>query len=177
MFRGRLHNAVTWAIIWRVRSSVASATPKSPNKLTDCIKQSGYKANMKSPIEPDLLHLLFPHVRAEVLRALFSDPRQETYGREAARTTTMALRTVQRELAMLEAVGILTSRKKGQLRLYCANPNHQLFAALRELAVKGNSGRPFVNRAKKSRRNRKRAPRSPSTKFSLIHRRRVSTFS
>ena len=65
---------------------------------------------MKSEI--DLLHLLFPHVRAEILRILFFSAGKETYGREAARVTTLALRTVQRELALLEAAGLVTSRKK-----------------------------------------------------------------
>ena len=55
---------------------------------------------MKPAVEIDLLHLLFPHVRAEILRTLFFDPTQETYGRKAARVTTLALRTVQRELAV-----------------------------------------------------------------------------
>jgi len=45
---------------------------------------------------------------------LFVDPMSQTYRREAARVTTLALRTVQRELAMLEAAGFVTSRKKRQ---------------------------------------------------------------
>jgi hypothetical protein len=68
---------------------------------------------MKPTHEIDFLHLLFPQVRAEILRILFFDPTRETYGGEAARATTLALRTVQRELLILEAVGLLTSREKG----------------------------------------------------------------
>jgi hypothetical protein len=103
---------------------------------------------MKSAVEIDLLHLLFPHVRAEILRILFFDPTHETYGREAARVTTLALRTVQRELALLEAAGFLTSRNKDRRRLFRANHKHSMFPALQQLVSKGASGRPFVNKAK-----------------------------
>ena len=112
---------------------------------------------MKAAAEIDLLHLLFPHVRAEILRLLFFDPTREMYGREAARITTLALRTVQRELAFLEASGFLTSRKKGRCRLFRANRKHRMFAALRQLVRKGASGRPFVNKAKRPRQGWRRS--------------------
>jgi hypothetical protein len=46
-----------------------------------------------------LLHGLFPLVRAEVLRLLFTNPRQELYVRELARLSHLSLQTVQDELA------------------------------------------------------------------------------
>ena len=110
---------------------------------------------MKPAVEIDLLHLLFPHVRAEILRILFSDPVRETYGREAARVTTLALRTVQRELAMLQSAGFLTSRKKDGRRLFRANRKHRLFSALQRLVINGASSRRFVSKAKKPRRRRR----------------------
>jgi len=110
---------------------------------------------MKSEI--DLLHLLFPHVRAEILRILFFDPLKETYGREAARVTTLALRTVQRELALLEAAGLVTSRKEGRRRLFRANRKHRMFAAFQQLVSKGASGHPFVNKAKRPRQGWRRS--------------------
>lgn len=108
---------------------------------------------MKPVAEPDLLHLLFPHVRAEVLRMLFFSPKLETYGREAARATTLALRTVQRELSILEAAALLTSRRKGSYRLFRANRRHRLFPALQQLVIKGASDKPFVSKAKKPRQS------------------------
>jgi DNA-binding transcriptional ArsR family regulator len=104
---------------------------------------------MKSPDKNDLLHLLFPHVRAEILCFLFSDPTREIFGREAARQTTLALRTVQRELSILNAASLVTSRKEGRRCLFRANKKHRLFPALQQLVVKGKSDRAFVNKAKR----------------------------
>ena len=112
---------------------------------------------MRSAGEIDLLHLLFPHVRAEILRILFFDPTRETYGREAARKTTLALRTVQRELAILEGAGFVKSRKKDGCRLFRANREHRMFPALQQLVIKGAANRPFVNKAKKPRQSWRRS--------------------
>jgi len=120
---------------------------------------------MKPVAEIDFLHLLFPHVRAEILRILFFDPTQETYGRAAARATTLALRTVQRELAGLEAAGLLTSRKKDGCRLFRANRGHRMFPALQQLAIKGASDRPFVSKAKKPRQSWRRSAQAPGRRY------------
>jgi DNA-binding transcriptional ArsR family regulator len=111
---------------------------------------------MKPTADTDLLHLLFPHVRAEILRMLFVNFPSQTYGREAARVTTLALRTVQRELAMLEAAGFVTSRKEGSVRLFRANRGHRMFPALQQLVMKGASARRFVSKAKRPRQTRRR---------------------
>ena len=152
--------------------SITLNGPASPN-LTDCIKQSVHSTAVKSPTEPDLLHLLFPNARAEVLKMLFRKPNEEWYGREAARASTLALRTVQREFAMLEAVGLIVSQRKKRMRLFRANRDHRLFRPLQQLVTHGDSGRPFVNRAKRARQRRKKVPRAPSTEFSWMLRRRM----
>ena len=51
------------------------------------------------------LDLLFPKVRAEILRILFSEPRKQRYVRELMVMSGLALRTVQEELATLTALG------------------------------------------------------------------------
>jgi DNA-binding transcriptional ArsR family regulator len=120
--------------------------------------------------QTDLLHLLFPHVRAEVLRLLFFDPTRETYGREAARDTTLALRTVQRELSLLVEASLVTSRKDGQRRFFRANRKHRMFPALQQLVIKGASGQPFVSQAKRPRqfwRYSARRPKPPSLRGPL----------
>ena len=61
-------------------------------------------------MKADALDLLFPVVRAEVLRALFHHTQREMYVREIARWSELALRTVQRELAILIKIGLVTSR-------------------------------------------------------------------
>ena len=57
-----------------------------------------------------LLNGLFPAVRAQVLRLLFTNPGQELYTRELARLSFLALRTVQDELAKLESANLVVSR-------------------------------------------------------------------
>ena len=84
-----------------------------------------------------LLHGLFPAVRAEVLRLLFTNRGQELYTRELARLSFLALRTIQDELAKLEAANLILSRTNGYHRFYRANPKHPLFAALTEVVRKG----------------------------------------
>ena len=79
-----------------------------------------------------LLYCLFPVVRAEVLRLLFTNPRRELYTREVARLSFLALRTVQDELAKLESANLIVSRSNGYQRFYRANPKHPLY---RHLAV------------------------------------------
>ena len=63
-----------------------------------------------------MLHGLFPMVRAEILRLLFTNPRQELYVRELARLSYLALHTVQDELAKLGTAGIVVSRSDGYHR-------------------------------------------------------------
>jgi DNA-binding transcriptional ArsR family regulator len=84
-----------------------------------------------------LLHGLFPVVRAEVLRLLFMNRGQELYTRELARLSFLALRTIQDELAKLEAANLLLSRTNGYHRFYRANPKHPLYAPLTEIVRKG----------------------------------------
>src|SRR5207248_4253402 len=74
-------------------------------------------------IKQTLLHGLFPVVRAEVLRLLFTDRDKELYTRELARLSFLALRTVQDEVAKLEAANLIVSRSNGYQRFYRANPN------------------------------------------------------
>jgi DNA-binding transcriptional ArsR family regulator len=80
---------------------------------------------------------LFPVVRAEVLRLLFTNPGQELYTREMARLSFLALRTVQDELAKLEAANLVVSRSNGYQRFYRANPKHSLYQAVKEIIRKG----------------------------------------
>ena len=75
-------------------------------------------------------------VRAEILRLLFTNPRQELYVRELARLCYLNLHTVQEELANLYAAGIVVSRTDGYHRFYRANPKHVLYITLRRLVIK-----------------------------------------
>ena len=75
-----------------------------------------------------MLHGLFPVVRAQVLRLLFTNPGQELYTRELARLSFLALRTVQDELAKLESAKLVVSRSNGYQRFYRANAKHPSIA-------------------------------------------------
>jgi hypothetical protein len=83
-----------------------------------------------------LLHGLFPVVRAEVLRLLFTNVRQELYTRQLARLSFLALRTVQDEVAKLESANLILSRSNGYHRFYRANPRHPLPALFSNLCAK-----------------------------------------
>jgi hypothetical protein len=48
---------------------------------------------------PTVLNILFPQVRAEILRLLFCDPARQRYVRELTAMSGLALGTVQEELA------------------------------------------------------------------------------
>ena len=79
---------------------------------------------------PPILHILFPRVRAEILRLLFADPARQRYVRELVAMSGLALGTVQEELANLTAAGLITSWSNGYHRFYRANRDHPLFSAL-----------------------------------------------
>ena len=68
-----------------------------------------------------MLHGLFPFLRAEVSRLLFTNRGQELYTPELARLSFLAPRTVQDELAKLEAAELILTRSNGYQRFYRAN--------------------------------------------------------
>jgi DNA-binding transcriptional ArsR family regulator len=109
-------------------------------------------------VRKTLLHGLFPAVRAEVLRLLFMNRGQELYTREIARLSFLALRTVQDELAKLEAAKLIVSRSNGYQRFYRANPNHPLYAALTAI-VRTGSGHPKAEPRPLKSRQRKSSDR------------------
>ena len=127
--------------------------------------------NLRVPPDSDILHVLFPSVRAELLRRLFSDPTREFYVRELARLTTFALGTVQQELARMSKAELVTSHSNGYHRFYRANREHPVFSNLQELVLKDVNGRSFVSRRKRPRQNwRTRKDRrryEPSPRFHI----------
>lgn len=85
-----------------------------------------------TPLKPEqsIVDVLFPKVRAELLRLFFAAPPKQRYVRELRNKTGLALSTVQDELRKLTAVGLLTTWSNGYHRFYRANHNHPLFAEL-----------------------------------------------
>jgi DNA-binding transcriptional ArsR family regulator len=111
-----------------------------------------FKCIVGGKMKQTVLHGLFPAVRAEVLRLLFTNRGQELYTRELARLSFLALRTVQDELAKLEAANLILSRSNGYQRFYRANPRHPLYAAVTEIVRKGAAHPKGKPRALPSRR-------------------------
>ena len=108
---------------------------------------------MKAP--PAVLDILFPKVRAEILRLLFSDPTRQRYVRELMVMSRLALRTVQEELANLSAAGLLTSWSNGYHRFYRANRDHPLFSHLLRI-VQTSARLPRVKKSPSRRRRDRR---------------------
>jgi hypothetical protein len=80
-----------------------------------------------------ILEVLFPVVRAKLLRALLAPPLQQRYVRELMNLSGLALHTVQDELRKLTALGLVRSSSNGYHRFYRADPKHPLFAPLRRI--------------------------------------------
>ena len=106
-----------------------------------------------------ILRTLFPDVRAEIIRALFFDPTREWHVRALSRRTTLALRTVQRELERLSKAELVQSRSNGYHLFYRANRHHGAFRPLQQLVLKDLSAPPFVSRHKTPRSAHRRPRR------------------
>ena len=83
-----------------------------------------------------VLTVLFPQVRAEVLRLLFADASRELHLRDLTRQSGLGLGTVQGELEKLSSSDLVTSRRDGNRRYYRANSTHPLFPDLQQLVLK-----------------------------------------
>lgn len=83
-----------------------------------------------------LLNVLFPKVRAELLRLLFADAQTKLHLRELTRQSGLSLGTVQEELKKLHAAHLVISRRDGNRRYYRANQSHPVFSDLQQLVLK-----------------------------------------
>lgn len=81
-----------------------------------------------------VLDVLFPEVRAKLLRLFFTTPPKERYVRELMNMSRLALHTVQDELRKLSAIGLLISWSNGYHRFYKANRDHSCEKLSRFLA-------------------------------------------
>lgn len=82
------------------------------------------------------IEAIFPKVRAEILRILFSDPSKEFHLRELSRLSNMALGSIQQEVGRLTKADLLISRRDGNRIYYRANMQHPIFPELRGIALK-----------------------------------------
>ena len=96
-----------------------------------------------------LLSILFPQVRAEVLRLLFADASREVHLRDLTRQSGLGLGTMQGELEKLSEADLVTSRRDGNRRYYRANASHPLFSNLQQLVLKTSGLRDVLAEALK----------------------------
>jgi predicted nucleotidyltransferase len=83
-----------------------------------------------------LADALFTKTQQRVLGALFSQPERSLYASELIRTTGTGSGAAQRELARLEASGLVVSRRVGHQKHYQANVDSPLFVELRGIVLK-----------------------------------------
>jgi predicted nucleotidyltransferase len=101
---------------------------------------------------PELAHssaladALFPRVRQRVLALLYGNPDRSFFSNEVVALAQSGTGAVQRELAALAEVGLLTMTAKGNQKHYQANTANPVFAELRGLVLK-TSGLVDVLRA------------------------------
>ena len=79
---------------------------------------------------------LFPKVRQPVLAVLFGTPDRSFYANEVIALAQSGKGAVQRELAGLSEVGLLTVSRQGNQKHYQANAATPVFAKLRALVLK-----------------------------------------
>lgn len=87
-------------------------------------------------IHSNLGNALFSKVQQRVLAILFGQPSQRFHTNEIIRLTHSGTGAVQRELAKLEAVGLLKIHQVGNQKQYQANQEAPIFSELRNIVLK-----------------------------------------
>ena len=95
---------------------------------------------------PGLADALFAKVQQRVLGVLFGNPHRSFYANEVIGLARSGTGAVQRELAWLEASGLVVVARVGNQKHYQANAGSPVFAELRALVLK-TSGLADVLRA------------------------------
>lgn len=83
-----------------------------------------------------LADILGSQTRAEIFRLLFERPGLEIYLRELQRRSGLSIRPVQEEIAKLQSIGLIKTRKDGNRTYFSANAEHPLFPEIRGLVEK-----------------------------------------
>jgi predicted nucleotidyltransferase len=97
--------------------------------------KSAAQNHPRSP-SPGLADALFAKVQQRVLAVLFGNPQRSFYANEVISLARSGTGAVQRELARLEASGLVTVTRVGKQRHYQANANSPVFEELRALVLK-----------------------------------------
>ena len=87
-------------------------------------------------LSPSLADALFAKVQQRVLGVLFGNPRRSFYANEVIGLARSGTGAVQRELARLEASGLVIVTRVGKQKHYQANAGSPVFEELRTLVLK-----------------------------------------
>jgi len=98
--------------------------------------KSGARKPARKPASVGLADALFSKVQQRVLGVLFGSPDRSFYANEIIGLARSGTGAVQRELARLEASGIVRATRVGKQKHYQANAHSPLFEELRGLALK-----------------------------------------
>jgi hypothetical protein len=98
----------------------------------DGLKPSSSECD-KMKAKHGVVDVLFPAVRARLLRLLFTEPIRPHYVRELRDLSALSLHTVQDELRKLTALGLLKNWSNGYKRFYEVDRAHPLFGPLLRL--------------------------------------------
>jgi len=126
----RFNQVASWSLRFCDSGVISNLTALSGQVYKALIKTKSNLQSRQSKSERPLLDVLFPKVRAEILRLLFSTPPKQRYVRELMNMSGLALSTIQDELRKLRAVGILGSWSNRYHRFYRANSDHPFFPHL-----------------------------------------------
>jgi predicted nucleotidyltransferase len=110
------------------------------------MKQAPRKHPPKS-VSPSLADALFARVQQRVLGVLFGNPRRSFYANEVIGLARSGTGAVQRELARLEASGLVTVTRVGKQKHYQANARSPVFEELRTLVLKTSGLADVLRRA------------------------------
>ena len=83
-----------------------------------------------------LAQLLSSQVRAEIFRLLFSGKRASIHLRDIQRKSRLSIGTIQKEIAHLKDLDLVTSERDGNRLYYAANFNHPLYREICGLVEK-----------------------------------------
>lgn len=96
----------------------------------------GTARRQRSPRRRSLADALFTKTQQRVLGVLFGQPDRSFYASELIRTAGTGSGAAQRELARLEASGLIVSRRVGHQKHYQANDASPLFGEIRSIVLK-----------------------------------------
>jgi predicted nucleotidyltransferase len=98
-------------------------------------KRAGRKRHTQ-PSSPGVADALFAKVQQRVLGVLFGNPGRSFYANEVIGLARSGTGAVQRELARLEAAGLVVASRIGKQKHYQANQRSPVFTELRALVLK-----------------------------------------